>query len=123
MGFEGTDLGKCLYFFHSVLNQMSTMEEMIKQWEVFHQSIETKIDDRVVRHLDKKLDGVLEDPGKREYAVRLIHALSPSAEYHHLLTRLDTKVDKTHFQTFTAKLYSQVEGLIKLSSLQGQVSV
>ena len=99
------------------------MEEMIKQWEVFHQSIETKIDDRVVRHLDKKLEGVLEDPGKREYAVRLIHALSPSAEYHHLLTRLDTKVDKTHFQTFTAKLYSQVEGLIKLSSLQGQVSV
>ena len=31
MGFEGSDLGKCLYFFHSCLNQMSTMEEMIKQ--------------------------------------------------------------------------------------------
>jgi hypothetical protein len=122
MGFEGSDLGKCLYFFHSVLNQMSTMEEMIKQWEVFHQSIETKIDERVVRHVDKKLEGVLEDPSQRENAVRLIHSLSPSAEYHHLLTRLDMKVDKTHFQTFTAKLYEQVEGLTKLSSLQGQVS-
>ena len=32
------------------------MEEMIKQWEVFHQSIETKIDERVVRHVDSKLN-------------------------------------------------------------------
>ena len=29
------------------------MEEMIKQWEVFHQSIETRIDEHVVRHIDQ----------------------------------------------------------------------
>jgi hypothetical protein len=41
---------------------MSTMEEMIKQWEVFHQSIETRIDERVVRHVDDKLSAMLLDP-------------------------------------------------------------
>jgi Zn-finger protein len=61
-GFAGNDLGKCLCFFQSVLNQMSTMEEMIKQWEVFHQSIETRIDERVVRHVDDKLSAMLLDP-------------------------------------------------------------
>ena len=38
------------------------MEEMIKQWEVFHQSIETRIDERVIRHVDDKLTAALQDP-------------------------------------------------------------
>ena len=38
------------------------MEEMIKQWEVFHQSIETRIDERVIRHVDDKLTIALQDP-------------------------------------------------------------
>lgn len=130
---------------------MSTMEEMIKQWEVFHQSIETRIDERVVRHVDAKLSTILLDPScvvlscchqiictachvgdraigfccrgaacvksrfafsdrmknqpirQRDHAVNVIHALSPAAEYHHLLTRLDMKVDKMHFQTFSGE--------------------
>jgi hypothetical protein len=98
VGFEGSDLGRCLYFFHSVLSQMSTMEEMIKQWEFFHQSIDTRIDEIVVNHVDDKLSAVLQDPHQRDHAINLIHALSPNAEYHHVLTRLDMKVDKTHFQ-------------------------
>ena len=64
---------------------------------------------------------VLQDPKQKDYAVRLIHSLSPNAEYQNLLTRLDMKVDKTHFQKFTTKLYEQVNGLSRMSSLQGTV--
>ena len=51
---------------------MSTMEEMIKQWEVFHQSIETRIDERVIRHVDDKLTFALQDPSCVPFPLALI---------------------------------------------------
>eukprot|EP00960_Hanusia_phi_P033459 750463-Hanusia_phi.AAC.7 len=53
--FRSSDLGKCLHFVVESLNQVSTVEEIINQWEVFHQSVEDRIEHAVKQRIDKLL--------------------------------------------------------------------
>ncbi|EKX51487.1 hypothetical protein GUITHDRAFT_102755 [Guillardia theta CCMP2712] len=98
---------------HESLNQVSPVEEIINQWEVFHQSVEDRIGHAVKHHIDDLLIESLNDPGKRANTIKIIHALSDEAAYRHILTTLDLKVDKRHFQIFAAKYSEQVEALAR----------
>jgi len=111
--FKSSDLGKCLHFVIESLNQVSPVEEIINQWEVFHQSVEDRIGHAVKHHIDDLLIESLNDPGKRANTIKIIHALSDEAAYRHILTTLDLKVDKRHFQIFAAKYSEQVEALAR----------
>lgn len=53
--FVECDLGMVLNYFLSTLSEFSTTEETIRQWEVVHQLIETKIEQTVHTYIDKKL--------------------------------------------------------------------
>lgn len=119
--FVECDLGMVLNYFLSTLSEFSTTEETIRQWEVVHQLIETKIEQTVHTYIDKKLSDALRDPAQKEQALRVIHSLSPDAAYRNILTQLDFKVDKQVFHTLSTRVFEQLDGIAKLSSVQGRV--
>jgi hypothetical protein len=75
---------------HDVMEKiagMSTMDEMIKQWEIFHHILDERIRESVQAHVDGKLSEALADPDRKNHAIRVVQALSPDAAYRFVLTR------------------------------------
>jgi len=94
------------------------LDDLVQQWEVFGETLDTRIEGCVGGFVNSRLQEVLAGSGNGgeasvEHAVQVVHALSPDAHYLHVLGRLDQKVDHAKFQATVRQILLRMEALDK----------
>jgi hypothetical protein len=94
------------------------LDDLVQQWEIFGETLDTRIEGCVGGFVNSRLEEVLAGSGSGregsvEHAVQVVHALSPDAHYIHILGRLDQKVDHAKFQATVRQILLRMEAFDK----------